>query len=84
MITAPECTDVTSLENIERCCQLHERVTLTYVVDGYMAALLTRDGELQVLHAKADSIFAALTRLDEKLKTETLASVRAKTEEDRG
>lgn len=33
---------MSELENIERCCQLHEAVEITYVVDGYVAALMTR------------------------------------------
>ena len=70
-----------TLENIERCCQLHESVELTYVVDGYVATLTTHDGYRPVLRVRGDSALGALVRLDARLKTETLASVRAKLEE---
>lgn len=73
---ATEATAMCFGANIERCVQLHEEVRLYYVVDGYVAALMTRDGERAVLEVHAASAEQALRDLDRHLVSETIESVR--------
>lgn len=62
--------------NIERCCQLHERVELLYVVDGYDAVLSTKDGDVEVLRSHGETIDGALDNLDLALINLSLEDVR--------
>ncbi len=56
---------VPNFDNTEHCLQLHERVEIIYVVDGWEASLWTNDNPgRKVLEAKGESIFEALARLE--------------------
>lgn len=65
------------LENLERCCQLHEHVEIIYVVDGYQASLETENfPEVPLIKAHGTSFVEALIALDKALEGKTLEQVR--------
>ena len=64
--------------HLERCCQLHERVTLLYTVDGYIATLLTADGDKEYLSQQGPTAYLAMRFLNDALSDTTLEQVRAK------
>jgi hypothetical protein len=51
------------IRELERFVQLHENVRIIYIVDGYQATLETRDGNIDVLSAEAETIPDALAEL---------------------
>jgi len=53
---------------LEQVCQLHERIDLLYMVNGYMASFMNRDGDHTVCEATGDSMHIALTRLNQMVK----------------
>jgi hypothetical protein len=63
------------LKNLERCCQLHERVEIHYYVDHYEAQLFTSDRKVAVGY-HIDSIQYALMHLSAKLQDITLDQIR--------
>lgn len=64
-------------DNIEQCCQLHERVEIHYYVDHYEAQLWTGNGEgRKVVVGNGESIEDAMKNLDEQCNFLTLAQVR--------
>lgn len=68
---------MSNFENIERCCQLHERLVILYVVDGYEAAIYTGDREeRKVMETKNDDILGALLMLDKQCANLTWQDIR--------
>lgn len=51
---------------LESKVQLHERVEIIYVVDGYEAVFLDRDGDRRVCLAWGETILQALLTLQER------------------
>lgn len=49
---------------LDKLVQLHENVTIIYVVDGYNAILYRRDGYDRVVEAKGQTILEALINLN--------------------
>lgn len=54
--------------NINRLCQLHERVEVVYLVDCYEARLNVGEGEVYGVAARGPTVFDALAELDRLLE----------------
>ena len=61
-------TYVGDFEVLESKLQLHQRLEVLYVVDGYVATFLDRDGERIVDQAHGETIAEAIEKLEEKLE----------------
>jgi hypothetical protein len=58
---------VNKLEILEKLVQLHERVRIVYVVDGYMAVYSDLDGDRDMCSAEGATILDALFNLQRRL-----------------
>lgn len=58
--------DVNPFDLLEQKTQLHERIVITYMVDGYLAIFESHEQELA--EARGDTIVEALTLLQERMK----------------
>ena len=56
------------MEEITRLLQLHERLEILYVVDGYLATFSTADGDRTIAEVHGETIAQALVNLEEELK----------------
>ena len=61
-----------SESTLESYVQLHEDITIWYVVDGYQAIYSVQDDAYQVAKAKGGTIEQALSNLLDILRTKTL------------
>lgn len=62
---------VTILEELEQCCQLHEEIVITYVVDGYNVEIRREEGYgNQVAGAQGETIIEALQKLNDTINIE--------------
>lgn len=59
------------LSDLESKVQLHQQVEIIYVVDGYVATFLDRDGNREVADAHAPTILQALVELGRKVSNYT-------------
>lgn len=51
-------------ETLDNYCQLHERIDILYVVDGWEARYSIADGDVFVISAMGESIMQAMFNLD--------------------
>lgn len=65
------------MNNLSKCCQLHERIEIHYYVDHWVAQLFTADYEGRlVMIGGGDSVKKALQALNKKLEGLTLDDIR--------
>lgn len=77
MVKVAKITDSNScLSKLEDYVQLHEEVTVWYVVDGWQAFYTVQDGEVKVAEAHGPTISLALAALCQILDKKTLAEWR--------
>lgn len=64
------------MRNIDRCCQLHERIEILYVVTGWQIQLLTQDGAYIAIELEGETVQDAIDKLEKALESHTLQTVR--------
>lgn len=64
------------MDNIDRCCQLHEVIEVHYFVDHFAAQLYTDNGERLVIIGAGDTVQNAIGNLNLKLEGLTVDNVR--------
>jgi hypothetical protein len=77
MAVAKRSREVTRLDDL---VQLHERISIIYVVDGYSAELITEtdDGDLIIREVVSDTVENALAALELALSGLTLEDIRSR------
>lgn len=58
------------LDNLTKAVGLHESIEVIYVVDGYKAFFVARDGAETVCEAHDTDVFEALVKLDRLLEAD--------------